>query len=322
MRVPFWWGVGVLVVLFSLLEILLRKNAPEYSLAFFLRRYVQGLDVDLAMHNIDYMPGCELAVALGYTGAGLMLTGILYVARRRFPFLKNAGSLRSWFDWHVMSGTIGPLLIVLHSAGKLDNWVSLGVWAMLGSFLSGLLGRYLTTQLPEMAAKSEIEKARVREALSKLRERHPGVAAAEAWFDGYRRTLRALDDKLSGAPEKTGRPESIAELKRLREKPAPRVYTFGGAIATFFWVLWDDLRRGSHKRRLKRALRSAVAGKGAWGMRRQAARHALELMLLERRGVLLPRLEPLYSRWKVIHVPFAVVLTVLSTIHIWIEMHR
>ena len=58
-----------------------------------------------------------------------MITGMLYVWRRRFSFMRNWGSLRSWFDWHVLTGVLGPAFILLHSAAKLDNWVSLGFWS-------------------------------------------------------------------------------------------------------------------------------------------------------------------------------------------------
>ena len=329
-RIPLWWTVGLLIFLLSLLEIIVRKTAPEWSISFQLRRHLQGLDVEMALHNIDYMPGCDLAVALGYTGAGLMLSGLLYVTRRRIPALKNFGSLRAWFDWHVMAGTIGPLLILLHSAAKLDNWVSLGVWAMCGSFLSGLLGRYLTTQLPEKASTAELEKARVNTELGRLRERHPGVAVADTWFDDYRRALHAFDDRLAGVAPATGRAESIAELKERRARESSpavvaereRTYTFGSALRAFAWVMKDDFLRGKHRRTVRRMLKASVAGKGSFMLRRAAAKHALELMVLERRRVLLPRLEPLYSRWKMIHVPFAIALTLLSSIHIYIELHR
>jgi hypothetical protein len=81
-------------------------------------------------------------------------------------------------------------------------------------------------------------------------------------------------------------------------------------------VAWDDLVRGHRIRQLKRVLKISIRGHKAWTVRRRATRHALKLALLERRRVLLPRLEPLFRHWKAVHVPMAVVLTVIATIHI------
>jgi hypothetical protein len=81
-------------------------------------------------------------------------------------------------------------------------------------------------------------------------------------------------------------------------------------------VARDDFARGRRLRELGKALKATLHGKDARTARRQAMRHAERLVLLERRRVLLRRLLPLFMRWKAIHVPMAIVLTVLATIHI------
>jgi hypothetical protein len=42
--------------------------------------------------------------------------------------------------------------------------------------------------------------------------------------------------------------------------------------------------------------------------------------LLERRRVLLPRLEPLFSQWKAVHVPMAITLTIIAALHITLAL--
>ena len=44
--------------------------------------------------------------------------------------------------------------------------------------------------------------------------------------------------------------------------------------------------------------------------------------MLESHRVLLPRIEPMFREWKIIHIPFAIVLTILAGIHIYIELRR
>ena len=46
----------------------------------------------------------------------------------------------------------------------------------------------------------------------------------------------------------------------------------------------------------------------------------MRLALLERRRVLLPRLEPLFSQWKAVHIPMSVILTVIAGIHIFLAL--
>jgi Fe-S-cluster-containing hydrogenase component 2 len=300
LSLPMWWTLGIGSLLLACTEIALRWWAPKFSLAYLMATLVDGIDPDLALSRIDYRPGCELAVNFGYVGTGLMITGMAYVWRRRFAFMRNWGSLRAWFDWHVLTGVVGPLFILLHSVAKLDNWVSLGFWSMVITVLSGLLGRYLTTNLPEMASTAAVETLDIDRKLAEMRGRQPGVRVADVWYEAYQRRLANFDRRLGDKAERT----------------------FFGALRTFWFVMRDDLMRGIRYRRLGRELRKTVRGKGARKVRRQAQKLAYRLSLLERRRVLLPRLEPLFNQWKAVHIPMAVVLTLIATVHIVIELRR
>jgi Fe-S-cluster-containing hydrogenase component 2 len=293
LMVGLWWVVGLLAVTAFAAEIGLRKLIPEWSLSYFLAVHVDGIDPELALARTDYRPGCALAVNLGYAGTALLISSMTYVWRRRFGFMRNWGSLRSWFDWHVLAGVIGPLFILMHTAVKLDNWVSMAFWSMVLTVLSGLLGRYLTTQIEENASVAALRTLEVSRALDELRRLHVGVRAADDWFEAHRTRVQKFERGF-----KNGTP------------------TFIGALRACLWVLGDDLRRGSRIRGLKRALKLSVTGHRACTVRRKVARHAVKLALLERRRVLLPRLEPLFRQWKAVHVPMAMCLSVIATIHI------
>ena len=305
LSINFWWFVGVFSFLAVCAEIALRKLYPERSIAYFILTRAEGFEHELALSRVDYRPGCELAVNLGYVGTALMITGLAYVWRRRMPFMRNVGSLRAWFDWHVLSGVIGPLFILLHSVGRLDNWVSLAFWSMIATVFSGLLGRYFTTQLPQAASVATVETLEVDRQLGKLRIEHPGVRVADGWFEDYRRKLAAFELRMDG-PKVRGR--------------EPRQPTAGGGVLAFFWMVKDDFGRGGRSRRLSRSLSASVRGPGARRIRKRAKKLALRLERLERRRVLLPRMEPLFLRWKAIHVPMAVALTIVATFHIYLAL--
>ncbi len=312
MSINFWWFFGVVAFLASCAEIALRKLRPGWSVAYMILTKAEGFDTELALSKVDYRPGSELAVNLGYVGTGLMITGLAYVWRRRMPFMRNVGSLRAWFDWHVLSGVIGPLFIVLHSAAKLDNWVSLAFWSMMATVCSGLLGRYLTTQLPQAANVATVETLEVDRQLGKLRIEHPGVRVADGWFEDYRRRLAAFELRLDGPQRKTASPRRTGSVA----KPP----SIGGGVLAVFWMVRDDLARGARARRLWRSLKASVRGPNARRIRKRAHKLALRLERLERRRVLLPRLEPLFLQWKAIHVPMAISLTIIATIHIFLSL--
>jgi hypothetical protein len=296
-----WWTLGIGAFLLACAEIAMRLWVPKWSMAYLIATMVEGIDADLALPRIGYRPGCELAVNFGYTGTALMLTGLFYVWRRRFSFARNWGSLRSWFEWHVLTGVLGPSFILLHSVAKLDNWVSLGFWSMIITVISGLLGRYLTTQIEERASTAAMEVLDIDRQLAKLRGTQPGVRAADVWYEAYRRRVGNFDKRLGG---KDGAP------------------TFLGAVWTFLWCVKDDVMRGRLIRALRSQLKKTVHGRGARKVRGEAMRLSLQLALLERRRVLLPRLEPLFNQWKAAHIPMSVVLTIVATIHIVIELRR
>jgi Fe-S-cluster-containing hydrogenase component 2 len=281
-----WWTVGIFAVLAAATEIALRRLWPTASLQFLLDTLTDGVDPEVALLHIGYGTGCRLAVSLGYAGTALLVTSLAYVARKRLRLLAGAGALQAWFDWHVVSSVIGCALIALHSAAKLDNWVALPFWSMMGAVASGLIGRYLATRLP--ASREAMELLELDRQLATLRARDPGVRAAAQWVERSRQRL----------------------ARRLR-----RAGVFGSLVA-LFWLVVDDLGRGHRERVLRRALRQALPGRARRRLRREAARIACALALGERRRALVDPLVPLFRSWKAVHVPLATALAILGTLHV------
>ena len=199
LSLPMWWTLGIGAFLLVVHRDRDAAVAAEVlDVVSSSHTLVEGIDPELALAQVGYRPGCELAVDFGYTGTALMITGMLYVWRRRFSFMRNVGSLRSWFEWHVLTGVLGPAFILLHSVAKLDNWVSLGFWSMIITVISGLLGRYLTTQIEERASTAAMEVLDIDRQLAKLRGTQPGVRAADVWYEAYRRRVTNFDNWLGG----------------------------------------------------------------------------------------------------------------------------
>ena len=75
----------------------------------------------------------------------------LYPLRKRWGWLGSQGNSRHWLDFHVVLGTAAPLVIALHSSFKFGGIAGMAFWIMTAVTLSGFIGRYLYSQIPENA---------------------------------------------------------------------------------------------------------------------------------------------------------------------------
>jgi hypothetical protein len=115
--------------------------------------YRQGLSAR-AMHP-DYRllnPGGLLGHGYGMVGTALIVTNLLYLVRRRFAKYIPAqmGSMKAWLNAHVLTGLVGSLLVLFHSAFQLRTAVATVTSVSLGIVVAtGLVGLYLYALVPK-----------------------------------------------------------------------------------------------------------------------------------------------------------------------------
>jgi hydrogenase-4 component A len=297
-RTGWLWLLSMLGILGSLTEIVLRKVWPDLSARFYyLTKYLpeshpDHLEPELAINNIDFRPGEPLALWLGYVGTVIMFASMFYSARKWIPGLKKLGSQKAWFDFHIWAGAVGPMLVMLHTASKLDNWVSLAIYAMLATVISGVIGRYLSTELPDLASQAALQVVEYERKLGELRNRHAGVNVADRFYGRIQRRFATVLD--------------------------PKRSSIGAGWKALRMMFWDALARPFRGPLLRSQLKGIKDPKA----RTKTALVATELALFERRRVLYPKIEPLFREWKIVHIPFAIALTALSGIHIVLELLR
>jgi len=93
-------------------------------------------------------PQRGLGYALGIVGGSLMLLLLLYPARKRWRWLSFMGSVKGWFQTHMVLGVLGPLCVLFHAnfnTGAVNSNVAL--FCMLTVSGSGLIGRYIYTRI-------------------------------------------------------------------------------------------------------------------------------------------------------------------------------
>lgn len=280
------WGLGLGVWALVLAEILLRLYMPESSVKYTLLRQ-EGMAPAVALLNVThegFNPGTSLAVWCGYIGTGLMLIGILYSPIRRIRGFRRIASNAMWFDFHMMAGLVGPMFILLHTALKLDNWVSSAFWSMVIVVVSGIVGRYLYTQVPDLLNGRELEELDNERRLARLRTEHP-------------RAMQVVD----------------AELSRHRQR-AEAIANQAGGLRAFLWILGEDIRRPFTRMRRRMLIRQLPVAKR---LKKELFYRTGRMALIHRRRVLVPRAKLLLHTWKKVHVPFSIIMALISAVHIW-----
>jgi hypothetical protein len=275
-------GLGSFLVVF--LEVGLRWLAPTWSASFHIMVH-DGIEPEIAEMNVSYLAGTKLALTCGYVGTALMVLSMAYLLQRRFGWFSKTATNQFWLDVHMMTGIVGPMFIVLHSAMRLTTWVSIPFWSMVAVVISGVLGRYLYTLIPGLTSKHDLDVLEQRRAITELAKDHP--AAGDYAY-------QIMD-------RETQRSEKTWEI---------------GLLTLLFWLLFDELRRGWAQRGYRRALRKLAPRKIA----NPIARRIDRVVLFERRKELAPRSQTLLRSWKKVHVPFSIVLLVTMVAHIAIAL--
>ena len=279
------WVLGLAAFAAVFAEVVARWFAPTLSVSYRVMR-AEGVEAALAAMNVSYLAGSQLALICGYVGTALMVLSMVYLLQRRFGWFYRTATNQFWLDVHLMTGTVGPLFVVLHSALRLSTWVSIPFWSMVAVVISGVLGRYLYTLVPSLTSKHDLEILDHRRAITELAKDHPD-AADHAY--------------------------QVMDREAQRSTTAWEI----GLLPLLLWILADDLRRMWTRRRDRRALARLAPRRIAL----QIARRIDRVVFYERRKELAPRGKALLRSWKRVHVPFSIVLLLTMLAHIAIALH-
>jgi hypothetical protein len=116
-------------------------------------------------------PSGVIGHGYGIFGTILILTNLLYLARRRLAAW-SLGSMAAWLNLHVLTGLVGTLLILFHSAFQFRTPIALVTAISLGIVvLTGIVGRYLYALTPRP------DRTVLDQALESLDELAPGCSA-------------------------------------------------------------------------------------------------------------------------------------------------
>lgn len=233
----------------------------------------------------------------GVVGTAMLLVGVVgYSMRKRLPVLRRVGSLRDWLQVHIFLCTLGPYLVLLHTTFKFGGLVAVAFWSMAVVVASGVFGRYVYARIPKTINGSFLD-------LEQIRHR------AAALADQVRARSGLAEDRVAGLLAGVALdPGGTAAL----ERGGP-----DGLIRSIGVALREDLRGRVRARRVARELRrEGVPGK----LRRDLVGLVRERDRLHRQTLVLRPFQRLFRYWHVIHLPLAIVMTLVLAVHVTVAV--
>jgi hypothetical protein len=133
-------GLLILVALFTTLYIA-NEGYDYYSLS-----------VENRIEHHDHQmlkPSGNFGHGYGIIGSLMMLIGVsTYMIRKRVRKFSRIGLLKYWLEFHIFLCSLGPILVLFHTAFKFGGIVAISFWSMVAVVISGVIGRYIYLQIP------------------------------------------------------------------------------------------------------------------------------------------------------------------------------
>ena len=220
----------------------------------------------------------------GIAGTAMMLVGVIALLGPKTGLVpRSAGGLGNWLQFHIFLCTLGPFLVLLHTTFKFGGIVSIAFWSMVVVVASGVFGRYVFARIPK--------------AMDGTVPRHPGDRAR-----GQRPGRR---DPLGGC--RAGRADRGPPRGSVAARP-PK-----GTIDALWLAARGDFATRLHLARGRRTLSRA---KVAPDVRRRTLGLLRSRLALEQQSRLLLPFQRLFSYWHILHLPLAIVLLIVTIVHV------
>ncbi len=121
-------------------------------------------------HN-EFKPSGLYGHGMGIAGTLLVLIGVFgYMAKKKYRSLARLGRLKYWLEFHIFLCSLGPVLILFHTAFKFGGLVSVSFWSMVAVVASGVIGRFIYIQIPRTIEGRELSLNEVKEMKGNLED--------------------------------------------------------------------------------------------------------------------------------------------------------
>lgn len=244
-------------------------------------------------------PAGQVGISLGFFGIFLFCLIFLYPLRKHWKWLGRMGNSRHWFNFHILIGVTAPVVIAFHASFKFSGLAGMAYWIMFAVAASGIVGRYIYSQIPRNRSFTELS----------LQE------------------SRDLQEKLSArlAAQRLVRPADLANLSRL---PSAQYVANESALRAFCALLWIDFKRPLRVARVRRQTLRFFSLIFTLGGLLSSRNRELERIIalareqarLSKKLLFLAKSQQILHLWHVIHRPFSYSFAVLAITHVAIAL--
>ena len=230
-----------------------------------------------------FKPGGKIGHVLGITGSMMMIIGVLiYMLRKRVRMFSRLGILNHWLEFHIFLCSLGPVLVLYHTAFKFGGLVAISFWSMVAVVLSGVIGRYIYLQIPRTIEGREMN----------LNE----INSVKDSMDLQLAQTYQLDEGIRG---------SIVQAVKMRPDRSGS-NLMGRSMDKFIF----DRRSLKNVKSLHRE--HNVSGKNF----KQVVRLIKNEINLNRKIDRLITMQNLFKYWHVAHLPFALLMLIIMLVHV------
>lgn len=274
--------IGLFLIVGICVTILLAINGFDYYSTSIEERFFNP------NHNA-LKPSGVLGHGFGIVGTLMMIIGVgVYMIRKRYRKLFNIGYLKHWLEFHIFLCSVGPVLVLYHTAFKFGGLVSISFWSMVLVVLSGVVGRFIYLQIPRTIQGRELSEQELIEIKEKLAIRVRSVLSEDT--------------------------STLAEFERVSSADRYKSFKLSTAIGYLYRDFFDIKRVTSlFNKRIK------LLGIEK-NQRKELMQAAKSELTMARKIALLRTSHMLFQKWHIFHLPFAIAMFVIMVIHVLVTI--
>ncbi|MDP2722584.1 MAG: hypothetical protein Q8O72_07500 [Bacteroidales bacterium] len=270
----------IYIAILSLIVLLTAISIGYYGFSYYRLPVEERFFND--SHNL-LKPSGAIGHGLGIIGTLLIIMGVLlYMARKRLRSWSRMGRLKYWLEFHIFLCTLGPMLVLYHTAMKFGGIVSVSFWSMVAVFLSGIIGRFIYIQIPRTIEGRELTLNEVRNQKQDIGE----ILKNDYTLDDE--SLNHIIDFTSTKVEKYHKNFLVRILIKYRNDRY--------AIKNVKSVLKKNKFTNVQKREVMKLIGGEIS--------------------INRKIERLNTMQNLFKYWHVAHLPFAFVMLIIMIIHV------
>lgn len=268
------FSIGLLVTLYLALE------GYDY--------YLLGIE-----HRFDHpdhqmlKPSGALGHGLGIIGSLMMIVGVsIYMLRKRVRMFSRLGILKHWLEFHIFLCSLGPVLVLYHTAFKFGGLVAISFWSMMAVVLSGIIGRYIYLQIPRTIEGREMSLNEINQTKGELNQKLVQVYQLD------KSILDAIMQAVKKRPDRSG--------KSMLKRSIAKFIFERNTIKEVKTILKEQKITGKNFKEVMGLIQSEIS--------------------LSRKIDRLITMQNLFKYWHVAHLPFAILMLIIMLVHVGVAI--